>query len=180
MRHLVELPVVFTLVAFTLGGCEEPVTSVEKTAATTAATENPETCENVKGTGFISGPVADFDGDGELSASGTVEGDVTGTFTIIRDVDATTQQGNGTTFAFYKEARLETSELGTFTGTAEGNFNIGLGEEGTRSNRAVVQATFDGPDQREGTMELEGPFDFSKLGDGIIRADFRYNARLCP
>lgn len=174
MRKLLSI-FVGALLGLTLGACQERPTTPDGSAS---LSHGAATCQNVEGTGTISGSVFPDD-EGNVVASGPVRGDISGTFTLVRDPDAPTQQGNGTVFAFYKEARLETDELGTFTGTAEGNFNIGLGEEGQRSDRAVVRADFDGPGSKHGKLQLRGEFDFSDFPP-IITADFKYNARLCP
>lgn len=140
--------------------------------------QSSQACENVKGTAEISGSVVP-NSQGNVVASGPVTGDVSGTLTLIRSADATTQQGNGLTFAFYKEASLETDQFGPFTGTATGNINIGLGEEGRRSNRTQVHIDYDGPKSKRGFMKMNGPFDFSDFPP-VIKATLKYSGRLCP
>lgn len=124
-----------------------------------------------------SGPFA-----GDVVLSGTVEGNVTGTLTIVREPDARDQKGNGATTAPYHTVILDVNSPSSlarkFTGTAESNFNIGLGEEGQRSDRAVVHIDFDGPDSRHGSMKLNGPFDFSNFPP-VLGLDFKYTGRLC-
>lgn len=158
-----------------------PVTSAHQSPG-----QSPESCENVTGTGMISGsilPVSSGPFAGDVVASGPLQGDVTGKLTIVREPGARDQKGNGATFATYHTAILEVDSPSSlapkFNGAAEGNLNIGLGEEGRRSNRAVVRIDFDGPDPKRGSMNLNGPFDFSDF-PSIIKANFEYTGRLCP
>ena len=178
MRKLLALAIA-TLSPLAYGACDGTVTSLDRSAAgpALAASQAAASCVDVKGTGTGSGSVIP-DVRGEVTLEGTLEGDVSADLTIVRDADARSPRGNGATFAFYKDVELVTEQLGTFTGTAEGNFNIGLGKEGIRSDRAVVRVHLDGPGDRHGSMTFRGPFDFSDFPP-VIGLDFRYNGRLC-
>lgn len=172
MRKLLSLSVVASF-ALAVGACEKPTPPPE---VSVSASQSQETCINVKGTGSIAGtPFPNADGD--VVATGPIEGDVEGTLTIKRTPDATDQQGNGATFATYHTVLLETDNRGDFEGTGEANFNFGLFEEGERTDTGVVRINYDGPGDKSGSMKLKADFDLSQFP--LIQADYKYNGRLC-
>lgn len=148
------------------GTIEAPVNANRSAAA----------CVNVKGTGFASGSALP-DAAGNVSATGPISGDLTGTFTFTRDATASEQNGNGASFLVYDEIFLDSNELGVFTGTADASVNFGLLEEGVRSDRGPAYIEFAGPGPRHGFMKLDIVFDLS--GFPIIDAEYRYHGRLC-
>lgn len=172
VRPLIAALTIAMVSALGLAGCDSgPIgpdshSANSSSAPSASAHQSSESCTTVRGSGHISGSARPND-QGNVTASGPVEGGVSGTLTLKRDPDATTQRGMITT-AFYKEVRLATNELGTFTGTARGLFNL------KPANFLVVQIEF-----KHGSMDLRGSFDLSNFPP-IIRADFEYTARLCP
>lgn len=161
-----------------LAGCEGPVRPAGQEASGTVqlARRSAASCANVKGTGFASGSALP-DPAGNITATGPIAGDLTGTFTFTRDAAASEQRGNGATFLTYDEILLESNELGTFTGVADASVNFGLLEEGVRTDRGPAHIEFTGPGDRHGFMKLNIVFDLS--GFPVIDAEYRYHGRLC-
>ena len=165
------------LTLLTLAGCDAPAGAVAGPSPNELALAGHARadCVHVKGTGFASGSAVPV--DGRVSATGPIEGDLTGTITLVRDATASTRNGNGATFLTYDEAVLDSNELGMFTGAADASVNFGLVAEGVRTDRGIAHIEFTGPASRSGLMKLNIVFDLG--GFPVIAATYRYQGRLC-
>lgn len=148
----------------------------EASAGTLQANRSGAACVNVKGTGFAAGSAIP-DLDERVSATGPIEGDLTGTMALSRSATDSEQKGNGATFLTYDDIVLDSNELGTFTGIADASINFGLLEEGVRSLRGPAQVEFTGPGDRHGFLNLTITFDLTDFP--WIEATYRYHGRLC-